>query len=116
MFVTNYPRGYTKVGFSYSQTKKIASKSPQNSSMFEITAFCGDKAPRNRHEIAASLHGRFGIATKIACVNGPLVIPLRAIRLKKNSFKSVLSFVSQCSHLRCRLRRFDCLLQVFIRR
>ena len=24
----------------------------------------------NRHEIAASLHGRF-VATKIACVNGP---------------------------------------------
>ena len=26
----------------------------------------------NRHEIAASLHERFGIAAKIACVNGPL--------------------------------------------
>ena len=38
MFVTNYPRGYTKVGFCYSQTEKIASKSPQNSSMFEIAA------------------------------------------------------------------------------
>ena len=36
MFVTNYPRGYTKVDFCYSQTEKIASKSPQNSSMFEI--------------------------------------------------------------------------------
>ena len=38
MFVTNYPRGYTKVGFCYSQTEKIASKSLQNSSMFEIAA------------------------------------------------------------------------------
>ena len=38
MFVTNYPRGYTKVGFCYSQTEKIASKSPQNSSMFKIAA------------------------------------------------------------------------------
>ena len=36
MLVTNYPRGYTKVGFYYSQTEKIACKSPQNSSMFEI--------------------------------------------------------------------------------
>ena len=59
----------------YSQTEKIASKSPKNSSMFEIAAICGDKSPRNHHEIAASLHGRFGIAAKIAakiaCVNGP---------------------------------------------
>ena len=29
---------------------------------------------------------------------------------------SVLSFVSRCSHLSCRLRRFDCLLLVFFRR
>ena len=36
MFVTNYPRGYAKVGFCYSQTEKISSKLPQNSSMFEI--------------------------------------------------------------------------------
>ena len=34
--------------------------------------FCGDKSPRNLHEIPASLHGRFGIAAKIAGVNGPL--------------------------------------------
>ena len=34
--------------------------------------FCGDKSPRNRHEIPASLHGRFGIAAKIAGVNAPL--------------------------------------------
>ena len=45
----------------YSQTEKIATK-------FEHV--------RNRHEIAASLQGRFGITTKIACVNGPLVVPL----------------------------------------
>ena len=38
MFVTNYPRGYIKVGFCYPQTEKIASKSPQNSNMFEIAA------------------------------------------------------------------------------
>ena len=38
MFVTNYLRGYTKVGFCYSQIEKLASKSPQNSSMFEIAA------------------------------------------------------------------------------
>jgi len=38
MFVTNYPRGYTKVGFCYSQTEKSACKSPQNSSMFETAA------------------------------------------------------------------------------
>ena len=29
---------------------------------------------------------------------------------------SVLSFVSRCSHLSCRSRRFDCLLLVFFRR
>ena len=64
----------------YSQTEKIASKSPQNSSMFEIAAILwrqiATKSPRNRRKIASSLHGRFGIATKIAakiaCVNGPL--------------------------------------------
>ena len=66
MFVTNYPRGYTKVGSCYSQTEKIASE-------FEYVRNRGDFVATNRHEIAASLHGRFVIATKIACVNGPLV-------------------------------------------
>ena len=35
------------------------------------------KSPRSRHEIATSLHGRFGITTKIAtkitCVNRPFI-------------------------------------------
>jgi len=38
MFVSNYTRGYTKVGFCYSQTEKIGSKSTQNWGMFEIAA------------------------------------------------------------------------------
>ena len=53
----------------YSRTEKIASK-------FEHVRNRGDFLATNRHEIAASLHGRFGIATKIAakiaCVSGPL--------------------------------------------
>ena len=79
MFVTNYPRGYTKVGFCYSQTEKSPVNRLKIRACSKSRRFCGDKLPRNRHEIAASLHGRFGIATKIAakiaakiaCVNGP---------------------------------------------
>ena len=44
VFVTNYPRGYTKVGFCYSQTEEIAGKSPQN--------YRRDFEATNRHEIA----------------------------------------------------------------
>ena len=66
MFVTNYPRGYTKVGFCYSQTEKSPVNRLKIRACSKSWRFCGDKLPRNRHEIAASLHGRFGIATKIA--------------------------------------------------
>ena len=86
MFVTNYPRGYTKVSFCYSQTEKSPVNRLKIRACSKSRRFCGDKLPRNRHEIAASLHGRFGIATKIAakiaaqiaakiaCVNGPFTI------------------------------------------
>ena len=66
MFVTNYPRGYTKVGLCYSQTEKSPVNRLKIRACSKSRRFCGDKLPRNRHEIAASLHGRFGIATKIA--------------------------------------------------
>ena len=66
MFVTNYPRGYTKVGFCYSQTEKSPVNRLKIRACSKSRRFCGDKSPRNRHEIAASLHGRFGIATNIA--------------------------------------------------
>ena len=65
MFVTNYPRGYTKVGFFYSQTEKSPVNRLKIRACSKSRQFCGDKLPRNRHKIAASLHGRF-VATKIA--------------------------------------------------
>ena len=46
MFVTNFPRGYTKVGFCYSQTKK----------KFEHVRNRGDFVATNRHEIAMKSH------------------------------------------------------------
>ena len=49
----------------YSQTEKIASK-------FGHVRNRSDFVATNRHEIPASLHGRFGIAAKIAGVNRPL--------------------------------------------
>ena len=84
MFVTNYPRGYSKVGFCYSQLKKSPINRLKIRACSKSRRFCGDKSPRNRHEIAASLHERFGIATKIAawiaakiaCVNGPFKVSL----------------------------------------
>ena len=48
MFVTNYPRGYTKVGFCYSQTEK----SLVNRLKFEHVRNRGDFVATSCHEIA----------------------------------------------------------------